>query len=467
MCIIKIIILIFQGVFMEFKEELIWILDKKNKFIDEEMKYKLNIDFVHSLGKKCDSVGWSTLKMDEPDADKILDEIKKFCKEDGWRARGWYTRTYVGESDWYELTATNFKDSTVADIVNILADNGSELHLPVIKAFHELIPEPKEYYEICIPERFKDACIKNNIKGIEFCWLKDKGKYEAEQYFNIYPQTLIPRVCCDKNLENTDKAKINALGGFLPKIADIVTRLDHISIPDCYFKEDLPTGGIAYLYCRSTNTYCGRDKILIHKDTAQILVDAKVLLWKNLEPVPVVDSCPDGYVVDTAKEKGKPTNTYIQQMFAEYEKLKNKNRPVRAITEKDALKVLRTAKRDRKEDFNKKISKIQAERITDSLYIQLLPYYNIVNGGCLSDEYEFLPYNDSLSATVELITDCEKEELAENVPQGTVFAKCADGDTVILTNNGDVVRFSHEMFEIIDHWESVAQFVFDTITESE
>ena len=84
-----------------------------------------------------------------------------------------------------------------------------------------------------------------------------------------------------------------------------------------------------------------------------------------------------------------------------------------------------------------------------------------------SDEYEFLPYNDSLSATVELIRDCEKEELAENVPQGTVFAKCADGDTVILTNNGDVVRFSHEMFEIIDHWESVAQFVFDAITESE
>ena len=132
---------------MEFKEELIWILDKTNKFINEEMKYKLNIDFVHSLGKKCDSVGWSTLKMEEPDSDKILDEIKKFCKEDGWRARGWYTRTYTGESDWYELTATNFKDSTVADIVNVLADNGSELHLPVIKAFHELIPEPKEYYD--------------------------------------------------------------------------------------------------------------------------------------------------------------------------------------------------------------------------------------------------------------------------------------------------------------------------------
>ncbi len=452
---------------MEYKEELTWILDKTNKFIDEEMKYKLNIDFVHSLGKKCDCVGWSTLKMDEPDADKILDEIKKFCKEEGWRARGWYTRTYAGESEWYELIATKFKDSTVADIVNVLADNGAELHLPVVKAFHELIPEPKEYYEICVPERFRNACIKNNIKGIEFCWLKDKGKYEAEQYFNIYPQTLVPRVCCDKNLEKTDKVKINALGGFLPKIADVVKRLDYISIPDCYLKDDLPKGGIAYLYCTSTNTYCGRDTILIHKDTAQILVDEKVLSWKNLKPVPVVDSCPNGYVIDNAKEKSKPSNAYIQQMFAEYEIIKNKNRPIRAITEKDALKIFRTAKSDRKEDFNKKISKIQAELITEPLYSQLLPYYNVANGGQLSDEYEFLPYNDSLSVTVEFLKNCEKEELAENIPQGIVFAKCVDGDVVLFTNNGEIVRISHETFEIIDEWQSIQQFVFDAITESE
>ena len=76
----------------------------------------------------------------------------------------------------------------------------------------------------------------------------------------------------DKDLEKDDKEKINSLGGFLPKIADVISRLEHIDLPDCYLKEDLPTGGVAYLYCTSTNTYCGRDKILIHKDTAQILV---------------------------------------------------------------------------------------------------------------------------------------------------------------------------------------------------
>lgn len=62
---------------MNFSEELVWIFDKTGKTINEEKQYQQNIDFVHSLGKKCDCVGWSTLKMDEPDADKILDEIQK------------------------------------------------------------------------------------------------------------------------------------------------------------------------------------------------------------------------------------------------------------------------------------------------------------------------------------------------------------------------------------------------------
>lgn len=451
---------------MNYKEEMTWILDKANQSIDEETKYKLNIDFVHSLGKKCDCVGWSTLKMDESDADEILDRIEKFCKEDGWRARAWYTRTYTGESDWYELTVTNFKESTIADTIDVMDDNGYTVVMPVIKAFHELIAEPKEYYDISVPERFRNACIRNDIKGIDFCWLRDKGKYEAEQYFNIYPQVHISRVCCDKDLKKTDKEKINALGGFLPKIAQIVSRLDHIDLPDCYFKEDLPQGGIAYLYCASTNTYCGRDKILIHKDTAQILVDEKVLLWKNLKPVPVIDVCPDGYVVDNAIQKRKPNSTYIQQMFVEYEILKNKNRPVRAITEKDALKVLKTAKSDRKEDFNKKLNKIQAERIVDSLYIQLLPYYNVVNGGHLSDEYELLPYDESLSATVEFINNAEKEELTKEIPQGVVFAKSADGDSVLLKDDGSVIRFAHEIPEIIDEWKTLTQFLFDSITEN-
>ena len=65
---------------MNFKENLLWILDKKNHRF-EEKSYQENIDFVHSLGKKCDCVGLSELDMDEPDADEVLNKIEAFCKE--------------------------------------------------------------------------------------------------------------------------------------------------------------------------------------------------------------------------------------------------------------------------------------------------------------------------------------------------------------------------------------------------
>lgn len=453
---------------MNFSEELVWILDKKGKVLNEEKEYQQNINFVHSLGKKCDCVGWSTLKMDELDADKILDEIQKFCKENGWRARGWYERTYPDvKSDWYELKTSDFKDSTIGDRIVVPAADGGEFSHITIRAYHELTPSPKEWRGICVPERFRNACIKNGINDVDFCWVQDKGKYEAEQYFQMYPSQRIPRVFCDKDLKQNDKAKINLLGGKLPKIAEIFCKLQNISLPDCYLAEDMPKGGIAYVYCRATNTYCGREKVLIHKDTAEMLVNEKAVSWKNLKPVPVLDKTPAGYVVDKTKPKRIPNLEYMAQMLGEYEKLKKKGRPIRVISEKDALAVLRKTKTDRKEDFGKRIGKNQIEKITGTEFEPILLYYKIANGGQLSDEYELLSYEEAISVTGEFFNELEKEELIENIPKGVVFAKGADGDNVLLIQDGTVIRFSHEIPEIIDNWKSMAQFLFDAITETE
>ena len=99
---------------MNFKEELTWILDSiDDKYIDNEL-YKRNIDFVHSLGKKCDCVGWSVLNVSEPDAEKILDKISNYCKKNGSKTRGFYDRTYTDiTSDWFELQADSFKDNNM------------------------------------------------------------------------------------------------------------------------------------------------------------------------------------------------------------------------------------------------------------------------------------------------------------------------------------------------------------------
>ena len=98
---------------MKTVERLDWILDKDDESISNDEKYRLNIEFVHSLGLKCDCVGWSTLDLHNPRADEILSAIDSFCKKNGWRARGIYTRNYTDfSSDWYELIPVTLKENT-------------------------------------------------------------------------------------------------------------------------------------------------------------------------------------------------------------------------------------------------------------------------------------------------------------------------------------------------------------------
>ena len=45
---------------MKYVEDVLWILDKPGTTIhNQDEHFKENIAFVHSLGKKCDCVGWS------------------------------------------------------------------------------------------------------------------------------------------------------------------------------------------------------------------------------------------------------------------------------------------------------------------------------------------------------------------------------------------------------------------------
>ena len=451
---------------MNFYEELLWILDKKGNKLNEDEIYQQNIDFVHSLGKKCDRVGWSKLTSDD-DIISILNEIKKFCKTNGWTARGNYERIYTDiKSDWYELKTSSFSDASFYDTVEVKSESGKSITLKMINAYKELKSSPKDDFGICVPERFRNACLNNNIDNVKFCWVQDKGKYEAEQYFNIYPDFLIPRVACDRGLglKNNNMQRINDLGGFLPEIASVFSDLD-MDLPDCYLAEDMPEGGIAYSYYPDTDTYCGRYKILIHKDVAEILVREKALSWNKLKPVPILGTCPEGYILDKNISYDIPMQKYIDDSIKNYEILKESNRPLRVISEKDTLKVLRQSKKDRKEDFSKPLCKKLIEKLETSELKNLTPYYKIANGGNLSDEYSFLSYENTFIESIDFFNNIEKEELLNNKSEGVVIAKCADGDVVLLLSNAKIIRFSFESLEVIKEWNSVAQFFFDAINE--
>ena len=262
-----------------------------------------------------------------------------------------------------------------------------------------------------------------------------------------------------------DRDKIDALGGYLPKIADIFYELQLIDLQECYIESDIPNCNIALAYCPKTFTYCGRNKFLIHKDFAQKLLQEKAISQSDLIPAVVVKELPSGYTLSHTVMPDRPIASCMQKSIAEYEKLKSTERPLRLTSEKDAVKLLRLAKKERKEDFKKAFAKAKSVDITETSYAPLLPYYLIANGGYLSDEYELLSYDiateENMLFTEELLT----EELLEIKPDGIVIAKCPDGDKVLLCTDGKVIRFSHEEPVATEEWVSLAQFIADAINE--
>ena len=442
---------------MKFTEQLLWILDKNSKKIKEEEEYKQNIDFVHSLGLKCDSVGWSKLDLSSPRSDEILSAIESFCKENGWSARGYYTREYVDyDSDWYEMLVDSFSDNTYEGETSI---DGSETKTSAIKAYCEMKPTPKWWGDgIFIPERFWDACLRHNASDLDFCWARDKGKYDAEQYFLIYGKKQILDICNDKGIRSDDKELMAELGGYLPRLSEIFGDL-RIRLQECYIKSSIPDCKIAEAYVGRINSLQGRSIFLIHKSFAETLINEKAISRSCLQPAMVLESAPLGYTVEKTSACPRPSPEYMEASIKEYEKLKGSCRPSRKVSEKDALKLLRGAKRERKEDFKKALSKTITESIEKTEYSSLLPYYLIANGFYLSDEYEVLPFDKSAVENLLFYEEISKEELMDEKPCGVVFAKAADGDRILLSSDGEILRFSHETMTVTEKWQSLAEFM--------
>jgi hypothetical protein len=408
------------------------------------------------------------LDLQNPRADEILSAIDSFCKKNGWRARGIYTRKYTDyTSDWYELVPTAFKDNTLCDFEECESERGEKINIYNLRAYHELRPSPKcwSLASMLVPERFRDACIRHNVTDVDFCWARDKGKYQAEQYFHLYANKQIPTIAEGRNLTIEDREKIDALGGYLPKIADVFYNLQLINLQDCYIEADLPDSPIALAYCPITFTYCGRNKFLIRKDFAQTLLQEKAISESDLTPAMIVKELPSGYSLTRTVMPDRPIVSCLQKSISEYEKLKNTERPLRMISEKDALKLLRLAKKERKEDFKKAFPKAKSDDIAETNYAPILPYYLIANGGYLSDEYELLPYDIATEENKLFAQELLTEELLDAKPDGIVIAKCPDGDKILLCSDGKVIRFSHEQPVATEEWVSLAQFVADAINE--
>jgi len=456
---------------MKYTETLDWILDKEVESGYSEELTRQRIAFVHTLGLKCDCVGWSKLDLGDPCAPDILTAIWRFCEENHWGARGWYMREFAeAESDWYVIRFAEANNRFLGSRSRVPAENEGTVEVLNIKACQDMTVSPKDWAELkLVPEQFREACLRLNLTDVDFCWAQDKGKYRSTQYFHIYPHHAVPQMAgshylhytADPSIKCPDKRMLE-LGGTLPLLSEIFYDL-RVILPNCYLKSDLPEQGFSSAYIARRPWMPGCQNILLHKDTALQLLEEKALSPSMLMPVPVLDAFPAGYdILDTARQF-PPSLEVRDGLLQKYEELKENPRPIRAITEKDALKLLRNEKKERKEDFKKALPKSRAAEISGTSYASLLPYYQIVNGAFLSDEYELLPYDAALTENTEFFAALCAEELLTEKPNGVVFAKCPDGDTVLLCEDSTVIRFSHEAPEITDRWQSLPQFIVDVL----
>ncbi len=489
---------------MKIEEHLLWILDyekdtcsyeeevlekcisnsewAERNWNKQEANFKKNVEFVHSLGLKCDSVGWCSLDLNRPDIDSLLEKINAFAVKEGLYLRGNYGRGCSDfDSEWY-LLESKYLSNGEWNYVNVTGRNGNSLKIDEVYAYK--IPKfIQALWDNKLPhvnEDIRKCCLNHGFSDVDFYWIRDIGRYNATQFFGLIIENIVPEFACDRYLSYCDSKnkdykkndhsvgspryqKYLALGGMLPKLSHMFYDLG-INLPIQLPRNKMPESDFAYIYF-DRDDY-SEHYALIKKHAADILLSEKVIRKEYLTPVILYDIEPQGYHIQTSETILYPSLEVIKKLELDYDKRKKNPKPERKTSEKDALKLFRNIKMLRPEDFKKRLDKNKLETLVATSYELLSSYYSISDGGYLSDEYYFLSYSESLMETQVYTVEIEKEELLIDRYTGIVIAKCADSDMVIINNDGSVKRISHETMAVCESWDTVAQFFFESLADA-
>lgn len=458
------------------------ILDNTNKNINDEGSIvEENVDFFHSLGLKCDSVGWCRLDLTKPNSEELLTVIEDYSNNHRYRLRGTYYENYTGfESEWYSLLPAKYLDyNSEIDTVEVLDKKGKRIEINEIYAYK--VPRSTSYIatspHVLVTEKFRNVSIENAYKGIDYYWIKDKGKYCSRQFFGMIINNKIDNFACDYGLDYffgnkkfyeikngiNRRNRFDAIGGIMPRLYRSFYRLG-IDLPIYLPKNNMPDSDFAYIHTDKGNGYY---QVLLRRNVVNKMIEQRVLKKEDFQPMLLYDEPPNGFVTMTSESVQYPSETIVKQLIIDYDNLKYKNKPKRIISKKDTVELLRVEKERRSDDFLQKMPKSKRDELLSTPYKSLIPYYAIANGGDLSSEYYFLPYEQTKKENINYKDQMEKEEILENKAFGHVIALCSNGDVVILSKNNTIKRISHEGgHEVVSTWDKLENFIYSTLEES-
>lgn len=432
-------------------EKIFWIIDsKKNKF-----DYQFSIDFVHSFGLKCDCVGWCTMPIKSEKDFELLEQIKEKAKALNVKTRLYYEKKETEiEAEWYILNPRKEVDFEF--------EKG-------VKAYN-LTPND-HIAEACdliiVSEKFMNAC--KNFEGAKFAYVKDIGRFKSKPHYYILPNEsakyelgLGKRFIGSYKKNKKEYEAIDSYGGNLSRIASCFDEIEHLDIPIMITKEDEPCGDFCYIAYED----CSQKYFLVRKKVAEVLLNRNIVKKSELAPVRYCDKKAHKNML----YKCKPRELYSKEILAQWEKdkekLESKSKPIFEPNEKLALQLLRKAKKERVEDFNRSLSKVFLEKIEDDLAI-LSPIFKITNGCYLNDEICLFSYNEIERETKEFFEHLKDEEqLVKDMPElltAKAIGATADGDKILLLNDLSVMRYQHEDAYLSEKYKSIWEFIFEMI----
>jgi len=453
---------------MKFKESFSLIVD--NHKPDD---YTESIAFMKHFGLKCDCVGWTTIKLDSKEKLALVEEMKEKALEMGYQLRcHGYRKELVGEADWYFIeprTSVNNDDWT-------WDDQGAEFYTTTIKGYKipkgcHVIEMP--YYK-AVSKTFADACRELQLSGIDFMWVTDKGKYDAPPFFYLLPEKGFGAAvngCSNRynkpvgkfRLEQRrqrfygDCQQVDEDGSHMELLARCFDKFEMAQVPTLIDKASAPDTDFAFL----------KREVLIQSKAAEKLIERGVLKWGDLQPAAYFDEGKHGRLIsDYDWDEYLPVEIKVEH-HENYKKWLEESRPSFNPKEKDALSLLRRAKKECSDSYNKALKKTVLETLTDTQLAPMMPYYKISNGCSINNEIDILPYEDVAKAHAEFLEDMQEDEMIlDEMPElktAVVIGVAANGDEILLMGDCSVKRYDHEDPYLSETWDSLQAFFYEQI----
>ncbi|MEL0653036.1 SMI1/KNR4 family protein [Algibacter sp. TI.3.09] len=465
---------------------------------------KFTRKFVSDLGLKVFSGCWSTIDLSSPKVEEFIDKVKLHQKngEADFVTTCFLNQSITEPSEWYQLASRN------SDFDSISYTRYNNIQGFSIKAYK--IPSNLNVFNFghhqFVSEKFVNLVYKNNLKGIDFIWVKDTGKYKAKQWYIPVPSATLGRgidhswfdssklkgsdawQSKDKNWRTGvfnfyDKQihKNIDLGTTHNKILNIFSTSELIIHANHqYLREFLPNTDFAFnwksedVITKEGHIYKSRGLCLNDK-TVSFLIENDIITKDDITPIQIVDSITDKRAILDVN-KNYPSAFYTKDDLTalkgpigkEFEEFKKQERPKKIIKFRESISLLRKVKKDRPEDFEKGtkgLEEILKEKFIPNEYREVL---KITNGCHLDAECslitkeEYYSFNEEKALIMEDLNPSFEKKLS-------YIGYSINGDWYAINNNqnseewGSVYRISHEDLSIEYKWSNLGELIYDII----